>query len=34
MAKIHGDIDIVPQADPGAIFTLKVLLDRRLKPRD
>jgi PAS domain S-box-containing protein len=33
MVKIHGDIDVVRQADPGAIFTLKVLLDRRLKSR-
>jgi PAS domain S-box-containing protein len=34
MVKIHGDIDVVRQADPGAIFTLKVLLDRRLKSRE
>jgi PAS domain S-box-containing protein len=34
MVKIHGDIDVVRQADPGAIFTLKVLLDRRMKPRN
>jgi PAS domain S-box-containing protein len=33
MVKIHGDIDVVRQADPGAIFSLKVLLDRRLKSR-
>ena len=33
MVKIHGEIDVVRQADPGAIFTLKVLLDRRLKSR-
>jgi PAS domain S-box-containing protein len=33
MVKIHGEIDVVRQADPGAIFTLKVLLDRRFKSR-
>jgi PAS domain S-box-containing protein len=33
MAKIHGDIDVIRQAGPGAIFTLKVLLDRRSRQR-
>jgi K+-sensing histidine kinase KdpD len=33
MVKIHGEIEVVRQADPGAIFTLKVLLDRRFKSR-
>lgn len=34
MAKIHGEIDVISQANPGALFTLKVLLDRRLRSRD
>ncbi len=34
MVKIHGEIDVVRQANPGAIFTIKILLDRRLRPRD
>jgi PAS domain S-box-containing protein len=33
MAKINGDIEVVPQANPGASFTLKILLDRRLRAR-
>lgn len=34
MVKIHGDLEVVRQADPGAIFTLKILLDRRLRSRE
>lgn len=34
MVKIGAEIEMVPQAEPGAIFILKVLLDRRNKPRD
>ncbi len=34
MIKIHGDIEVVRHADPGAVFTLKILLDRRLKARE
>ncbi|HDP24527.1 MAG TPA: PAS domain-containing sensor histidine kinase [Deltaproteobacteria bacterium] len=33
MAKIGGQIEVVAQADPGAIFTLKILQDRRIKAR-
>jgi PAS domain S-box-containing protein len=33
MVKIHGEIEVVRQADPGAVFTLRILLDRRLKSR-
>jgi len=33
MAKINSSISIVPQADPGAIVTLKVLPDRRKSSR-
>ena len=33
MAKIGSHIQIVPQADPGAIVTLKIALDRRLSSR-
>lgn len=29
MAKIGSSIKVVPQADPGAVFILKILLDRR-----
>ncbi len=34
LAKIGSDIEIVPQADPGAVFTMKILLDRRNTLRD
>ncbi len=34
MAKIGGNIEVVPQANPGASFTLKILLDRRLRSRE
>ncbi len=34
MAKIGSDIEIIPQADPGAVFTMKILLDRRNSLRD
>lgn len=34
MAKVGGDISVVPQLDPGARFTLSILQDRRLKARD
>ncbi|HNY65001.1 MAG TPA: PAS domain S-box protein [Deltaproteobacteria bacterium] len=29
MAKIGSLIEVIPQADPGAVFTLKILMDRR-----
>jgi K+-sensing histidine kinase KdpD len=29
MVKIGGDIEVIPQANPGAIIILKILLDRR-----
>lgn len=29
MAKIGSSIEVLPQANPGAVFTLKILLDRR-----
>jgi PAS domain S-box-containing protein len=29
MAKIGSHIEVVPQANPGAVFTLKILMDRR-----
>lgn len=34
MAKIGSDIEIIPQANTGAIFTLKILMDRRNALRD
>jgi PAS domain S-box-containing protein len=34
MVKIHGELEVVRQAEPGAVFTLKILLDRRFKGRD
>ena len=34
MAKVGGDISVVPQENPGARFTLTILQDRRLKARD
>jgi PAS domain S-box-containing protein len=34
MVKIHGELEVVRQAGPGAVFTLKILLDRRLKARN
>lgn len=34
MVKIGSDIEVVPQADPGAVFTMKILLDRRNSLRD
>lgn len=34
MVKIHGDLEVIRQAGPGAIFTLKILLDRRLRTRE
>ncbi|HPI92171.1 MAG TPA: PAS domain-containing protein [Deltaproteobacteria bacterium] len=34
MVKIHGDLEVVRQAEPGAVFTLKILLDRRLRARE
>jgi len=34
MAKIGGNIEVVPQANPGASFTLKIVLDRRLRSRE
>ncbi|MGC9324041.1 MAG: sensor histidine kinase [Desulfomonilia bacterium] len=33
MVKIGGEIDVIPQANPGAVFTLKILQDRRSKVR-
>jgi PAS domain S-box-containing protein len=33
MAKIGSRIEVIPQAQPGAFFTLKVLADRRSGPR-
>ena len=33
MAKINSSVEIVPQANPGAVVTLKVLLDRRYSLR-
>jgi len=33
MAKIGSHIQIVPQANPGAVVTLKIVLDRRLSSR-
>ena len=29
MAKIGSSIEVVPRANPGAVFTLKILMDRR-----
>ena len=34
MAKIGSNIEVVPRADPGAVFCLKILLDRRNSTRD
>lgn len=34
MVKIHGELEVVRQAGPGAVFTLKILLDRRLRERE
>lgn len=34
MAKIGSHIEVIPQANPGAIFTLKILMDRRNSIRD
>ncbi len=34
MAKIGSHIEVVPQAYPGAVFTLKILMDRRNTIRD
>jgi PAS domain S-box-containing protein len=33
MAKVGGDIQVVPWSDPGASFTIMVPLDRRMKSR-
>lgn len=33
MVKIGGEIELIPQADPGAIFLFKLHLDRRQIPR-
>lgn len=33
MVKIGAEIEVIPQADPGAIFVLKIPLDCRNKPR-
>jgi PAS domain S-box-containing protein len=33
MAKIGSRIDVLPQAAPGAVFTLEILADRRSGPR-
>ena len=34
MAKLGSYIEVVPQAGPGAIFTLKILMDRRHRVQD
>lgn len=34
MAKIGSHIEVVPQANPGAVFTLKILMDRRNAMRE
>jgi len=34
MVKIGGEIEMVKQANPGAVFTLKVLSDRRYRARE
>lgn len=34
MAKIGSHIEVIPQANPGAVFTLKILMDRRNSTRN
>ncbi len=34
MVKIGSHIEVIPQANPGAVFTLKILMDRRNLIRD
>lgn len=34
MAKIGSHIEVVPQAGPGAVFTLKILMDRRNRDQE
>lgn len=34
LAKIGSHIEVIPQANPGAVFTLRILMDRRNSIRD
>lgn len=34
MAKLGSTIEVIPKADPGAVFTIKVPLDRRISSRE